>query len=91
VVRRRHPEHKIALLTNNAQYAGQNVPGSVPRGTTAQVTVTMTNNGSTTWHPATGHRLGARGYEFDAAPRQGCGFLTPTWLAHSTTSTMITC
>jgi hypothetical protein len=62
--------HLIALLINGADWIGQkNVPAKIPRGNTVTVTVTMTNNGTTTWTPEAGYSLGAIGYAFGSTRR----------------------
>jgi hypothetical protein len=63
------PVHMIALLVNSAARGPQvGVPTSIPRGSTVAVSVTMKNNGTTTWTQDTGYRLGATGYPF-GSPR----------------------
>jgi hypothetical protein len=39
--------------TNGAQFVSKNVPASIAPGATANVSVTMMNNGTTTWSPGT--------------------------------------
>lgn len=65
------PVHQIALLVNDAACVQQvGVSTSIPRGNTVAVTVTMKNNGTTTWTQDTGYRLGAVGYAFGSPRRE---------------------
>jgi NTE family protein len=45
---------------DGAGFVSQSVPLSLPAGATAAVSVTMRNEGSTTWDPAAGYRLGSQ-------------------------------
>jgi hypothetical protein len=75
------PASQIGLSSNNAVYAGQSVPTAIPRLTTAVVSVTMRNAGTTTWAPGTAHRLGALGYDFGAARHELAGPVSPGQMA----------
>ena len=48
------------ILPNGAQYISQSVPASMFAGQSYSVTVTMKNNGGTTWTPASSYRLGSQ-------------------------------
>ena len=75
------PARQIGLSINNAVFVGQNVPTAIPRLTTAAVSVTMRNIGTTTWAPGTAHRLGALGYDFGAARHELAGPVPPGQIA----------
>jgi uncharacterized membrane protein len=49
---------KVIPQTNNASFVSQNVPTSLAPGETAQVTITMLNNGTKDWKSITYHKLG---------------------------------
>jgi hypothetical protein len=58
---------EIALSKNDSVFISQNVPASVPANGSATVTIRMLNAGTTTWSPAGGYRLGAKGFNFGNA------------------------
>jgi hypothetical protein len=45
---------------NDASFVGQSVPATIPPGATRTVSVTMKNDGSTTWTQAGGYKLGTQ-------------------------------
>lgn len=49
-----------AALVNNAQFWTENCPSSIAAGTTANVSVSMKNTGTTTWTSAANYRLGSQ-------------------------------
>ncbi|MBP6886429.1 MAG: PKD domain-containing protein [Candidatus Pacebacteria bacterium] len=49
-----------ALPANNALYVSQSVPTTIVAGQTATATVTITNNGTTTWTAGTNYKLGSQ-------------------------------
>jgi Ig-like domain from next to BRCA1 gene len=49
----------VTAAVQSAQYVSQSVPGSMTSGGTYAVSVTMRNNGDTTWNPGT-HFLGSQ-------------------------------
>ncbi|MCI9870558.1 hypothetical protein [Arthrobacter humicola] len=73
----RTPEREIGLSISNARFVAQSVPASIPRFSTAAVTVTMRNTGTTTWQPSEGYRLGAIGNDFGAARHELTGAVSP--------------
>jgi RHS repeat-associated protein len=52
-----------AHAANSATFVSQSVPTSMPAGSTQTVTVTMANNGTTTWTTAGQYTLGSRNPE----------------------------
>src|SRR5262249_18558246 len=62
-----------ALLSgNNAAYVSQSVPATMTAGGTYNVTVTMLNQGTTTWTPEQAYRLGSQN------PQDNTTWLTTT-------------
>jgi hypothetical protein len=54
----------VALVWDDAAFRSQNVPATIIEGTSATVTVTMLNSGTTTWAAGAGYQLGALGNDF---------------------------
>ncbi len=71
------PAIHIGLSVNDALFVGQNVPSVVPRLTTASVSVSMRNIGTTTWTPGAAYRLGAVGDDFGSARHELAGPVPP--------------
>lgn len=71
------PAIHIGLSVNDALFVGQNVPSTVPRLTTAPVSVSMRNIGTTSWTPGAAYRLGAVGDDFGSARHELAGPVPP--------------
>jgi uncharacterized protein affecting Mg2+/Co2+ transport len=57
------PQTPVDVSINNAAFVSQSVPGSMQPGHTYPVTVTMQNNGTSTWKTGTNFRLGSQNPE----------------------------
>ncbi|HKZ55352.1 MAG TPA: Calx-beta domain-containing protein [Anaerolineales bacterium] len=54
---------KVAAPANGARYVSQSAPAMILPGDTAEVSVTMVNNGTSTWDPAADYFLGSQNPE----------------------------